>query len=123
MNARLVALAAGVPFALGVAIGATAAPPGVAAAEQADAVAESVPGMPTDMMAGIPWGAMAEMHATDPQAMDTMHAAMADEMPPELREACDEMHAAMGQEGMSMRGGMPPGMPAGMPADHAAHHG
>lgn len=100
MNARLLALAAGLPFVLGVTVGATAAP--ITAADAADQ----------------PMAAMTQMHDADPATMDAMHAAMADQMPAKLRETCDAMHSAMAA------GEMPMGdaMRADMPNDHAAHH-
>jgi hypothetical protein len=118
MNARLLALAAGLPFALGVAIGAGAAPIDIAAADQRDPVAPmsgmAMSGMPMDGMGDMPWEAMATMHA-DRDAMDAMHASMVDQMPAELRESCDAMHAAMADGEMPM-GEMP------MRGDHAIHH-
>jgi hypothetical protein len=127
MNARLLALAAGLPFALGVAVGAGAGPVAVAtAADQPEAVAPMsgmpMEGMPMEGMGGMSTEAMAAMHA-DREAMDAMHASMADQMPAELREACDAMHAGMADGEMPM-GDMPMrgDMPAGMPGDHADHH-
>ena len=39
------------------------------------------------------------------ESMDEMHAAMRDEMPPDVAAACDEMHATMGDSMGSMMGG------------------
>jgi hypothetical protein len=119
MNARLLALAAGLPFALGVAVGAGAGPINVAAADQPETVA---PISAMAMMNGMSSDAMATMHA-DRDAMDAMHAAMTDQMPAELREDCDAMHAAMAASDMPMGDMLMRGdMPARMPGDHAAHH-
>lgn len=76
--------------------------------------------------------------SADIGSMDEMHAAMRDQMPPELAEQCDEMHAAMPDDMAAMEPGRMMGrmmdgmgdmmggrgvMGGSMPADHDAHHG
>lgn len=66
----------------------------------------------------------------DVESMDQMHAAMRDQMPPELVEHCDEMHAAMGEHmndvdhasTMGSMGSTMSGAGAGMFGNHAEHH-
>ena len=69
----------------------------------------------------------------DVGSMDEMHAAMRDQMPPELAARCDEMHASMPADMAAMDPGQMMGgmgqmmggagvMDESMPAGHAAHH-
>lgn len=66
----------------------------------------------------------------DVESMDQMHAAMRDQLPPELAEQHDQMHAAMGEhmgdvDFDSMMGSMGStmgGFGADMFGGHAAHH-
>ena len=62
----------------------------------------------------------------DVGSMDEMHAAMRDQMPPELAARCDEMHASMPADMAAMDPGQMMGgagvMDESMPAGHTAHH-